>query len=764
MADTIQFNADVNPAIREIDKLTKKVEDFGNKFQSKLEAINGYAAGLGATLAGLGAVVASFADEIADIATANELAVSQVLAFSKALEQNGGKASATGQILQRFSSNIESANSGNLKMVSTLGRLGLGIEELGTLSNTELKDKLLRNLAGIKDPMERNALATEVFGKAILGVDLTKFAGDQEALTREMAPYAASLQDAADAWDNLTAIFGKIKLAFAEAFNPIFKFLKDAKIEVDTLVIGFRLLGAALLVMTAAGVIAGLAKIVTLMRTLTLVVSKNPLVAIAGALVSLGVGAATYLGLGKSIEEKEKDIEEAIKKEGEAKKNVKRNQDGLNDALKKEQGILTQIGEQLDRNWKKALAKYKTELDSIGQSEQEKRLIEEKSKIEQEAQDAIFQLKQKYDALDTAAKARNKTALDEEIKAIEKNAAKQKESADSALIAIEARKAAIYDLTRSFNVWTSKTGEILQAEGKLATAVEGNAGNRIKIEAQLNEVMARRQAITEQMSKLSIEDQLKINQAINNATLSTSDQIGKTNDLGQAFDDAFRTQIRGMNMSKEGFKAVTENIAATGNAISESTEIFIDSQEKIYNTSRTFEYGWTNAFNQYVSDATNAAMKAQKIFQTLSQSLEDSLFRFFTTGKFGWKQFADDIIKEMIRIETKQLAMNILTGGSGKVGKSGSGLLGLGGLFGFLANGGPANANKPYIVGERGPELFVPNSTGTVVPNGAFGGGGNVTYNINAVDAMSFKQMIAADPTFLHAVAEQGRRRLPGAR
>jgi phage-related minor tail protein len=215
---------------------------------------------------------------------------------------------------------------------------------------------------------------------------------------------------------------------------------------------------------------------------------------------------------------------------------------------------------------------------------------------------------------------------------------------------------------------------------------------------------------------------------------------------------------------RRGLVLTTTERQAYIDAAIQGSKALQDEAEKEYNLSRQFETGWGNAFRQYVSDATNAAMAAQKIFQTLSQSLEDALYGFFTTGKFGWKQFADDIIKEMIRIETKQLAMNILTGGTGKVGKSGSGLLGLGGLFGFLANGGQANANKPYIVGERGPELFVPNSTGTVVPNGEFGGGGNVTYNINAVDAMSFKQMLAADPTFLHAVAEQGRRRLPGAR
>ena len=35
-----------------------------------------------------------------------------------------------------------------------------------------------------------------------------------------------------------------------------------------------------------------------------------------------------------------------------------------------------------------------------------------------------------------------------------------------------------------------------------------------------------------------------------------------------------------------------------------------------------------------------------------------------------------------------------------------------------LAAGGPATAGSPYLVGERGPELFVPGASGTVLPNG----------------------------------------------
>ena len=59
-----------------------------------------------------------------------------------------------------------------------------------------------------------------------------------------------------------------------------------------------------------------------------------------------------------------------------------------------------------------------------------------------------------------------------------------------------------------------------------------------------------------------------------------------------------------------------------------------------------------------------------------------------------------------------------------------------GGLFKMLgfANGGRPPVGKPSIVGEKGPELFVPRSSGTIVPNDKLGGGGNnnVTVNVDA--------------------------------
>jgi phage-related minor tail protein len=49
-----------------------------------------------------------------------------------------------------------------------------------------------------------------------------------------------------------------------------------------------------------------------------------------------------------------------------------------------------------------------------------------------------------------------------------------------------------------------------------------------------------------------------------------------------------------------------------------------------------------------------------------------------------------------------------------------------------MAIGGPVQAGSPYMVGERGPEMFVPNQSGSIVPNKKMGGGVTVINNVDA--------------------------------
>ena len=50
----------------------------------------------------------------------------------------------------------------------------------------------------------------------------------------------------------------------------------------------------------------------------------------------------------------------------------------------------------------------------------------------------------------------------------------------------------------------------------------------------------------------------------------------------------------------------------------------------------------------------------------------------------------------------------------------------------FRANGGPVSAGKSYMVGERGPEMFVPNAGGRIVPNSDMGSSTNIVVNVDA--------------------------------
>jgi hypothetical protein len=86
-------------------------------------------------------------------------------------------------------------------------------------------------------------------------------------------------------------------------------------------------------------------------------------------------------------------------------------------------------------------------------------------------------------------------------------------------------------------------------------------------------------------------------------------------------------------------------------------------------------------------------------------------------------------------------------------------------LLGF-ADGGSPPVNKPSIVGENGPELFVPRTAGTVVPNEQLGGGGStqntyITNNISAVDAKSVAQLFAENRQILLGTVRQAEKELP---
>lgn len=94
------------------------------------------------------------------------------------------------------------------------------------------------------------------------------------------------------------------------------------------------------------------------------------------------------------------------------------------------------------------------------------------------------------------------------------------------------------------------------------------------------------------------------------------------------------------------------------------------------------------------------------------------------------RQAARDLLKLAIS-KGFQALLNLATGGIGGSLFGGAGVAGGGGI-GFRASGGPVSAGQPYIVGEKRPELFVPNTSGTILPS-VPSGGATAEFNVNII-------------------------------
>ena len=149
------------------------------------------------------------------------------------------------------------------------------------------------------------------------------------------------------------------------------------------------------------------------------------------------------------------------------------------------------------------------------------------------------------------------------------------------------------------------------------------------------------------------------------------------------------------------------------------------------------------------------------------KALSDDLATAFLEGESAGKAFQSffkkmitQIISDIIRLKIVQ---PLLSGIFGAMGMPVSFTPG-GTAVPGKASGGPVMPGGTYLVGEKGPELLQMGSQGgNIVPNGQFGGS-QVTYNINAVDAPSFQQLVAQDPQFIYAVTQAGARSIPGSR
>jgi lambda family phage tail tape measure protein len=194
---------------------------------------------------------------------------------------------------------------------------------------------------------------------------------------------------------------------------------------------------------------------------------------------------------------------------------------------------------------------------------------------------------------------------------------------------------------------------------------------------------------------------------------------------------------------------------------------------------RTFEYGFEKAVNQILDRGTNAAQIASDMVNSVFGNMESAIDNFVKTGKFAFGDFAKSVIRDLIAIQMKAQAVSMLRmamgGASSFMGsifgfRNEAGFMEPAGALGF-ADGGDPPVGKASLVGERGPELFVPKSAGTIIPNHSLasmmGGGQTINYNgpfiqsMNAIDTQSGIQFLSRNKQAVWAANQSAQRSLP---
>ena len=167
----------------------------------------------------------------------------------------------------------------------------------------------------------------------------------------------------------------------------------------------------------------------------------------------------------------------------------------------------------------------------------------------------------------------------------------------------------------------------------------------------------------------------------------------------------------------------------------------------------------SSPIQQFIGSAQTQLNDLESVAVRVSQSIGDALGSSLTKGVQGLvegtttaKQVFADFLQTVSNILMQEATKMIATYTAIAAAKALAGLFGGGAapaaaptgtlpqadMFkyvdfgGMKAKGGSVSGGTPYLVGERGPELFMPGRSGGIAPAGSFGGGTNVVVNVDA--------------------------------
>jgi gas vesicle protein len=271
-------------------------------------------------------------------------------------------------------------------------------------------------------------------------------------------------------------------------------------------------------------------------------------------------------------------------------------------------------------------------------------------------------------------------------------------------------------------------GLLLGKKGIMALGVVSGARSLIeKYQLQIENFMTTGRyyatKLFEQIGLIAEGSADKVFQELLDIRAKLSEQINEINN--DAPNVIIPVTLNGTDELDEDLKEVKKNIDGLSEAI------------------KGFQSGFKTAMDEAIKITDDFEKLGKKAFDGFADSLTDAIM----TGKANFKDFARSLLADLLRIIIRQqLAVQLqrILGFGSAVSGGGGIIASIPKLFGF-ANGGTPPVNRPSIIGERGAELFIPKSSGTVVPNEdlkGIGGTTNINFTINTVDAQGVDQLL----------------------
>jgi gas vesicle protein len=182
---------------------------------------------------------------------------------------------------------------------------------------------------------------------------------------------------------------------------------------------------------------------------------------------------------------------------------------------------------------------------------------------------------------------------------------------------------------------------------------------------------------------------------------------------------------------------IKETIGKFGDLNKTSLE---QAQNKFKNIKDTIAKGMNEGISKFSNGFARAVFLGEKLSDTFKKMAQELGVRILgALIEVLARKSAELLIEKLITKEKQKQNALTLTSGGGSIFSA------IGSFFsGGKASGGAVSKGNPVLVGEQGPELFVPNQTGQITQNarGTNGGATTVNFNINTVDASGFEELL----------------------